>query len=60
MKCRLKYIGIFYKNFFYFWSFCLLTNVARYDIIWAGRSPSLRPEFVKILTMPNFGSTFTR
>ena len=51
MKCRLKYIGIFHKNFFNFCAFCLLTNVAQYGIIWAGRSPSNRPEFVKILTI---------
>ena len=51
LKCRLKYIGIFHKNFFDFCAICLLTNVARHDIIWAGRSPSLRPGFVKILTI---------
>lgn len=51
MKCRLKYIGIFHKNFFDFCAFCLLTNVAPYGIIWAGRPPTLRPEFVKILTI---------
>ena len=51
MKCRLKYTGIFHKKFFDFCAFYLLTNVAPYGIIWAGRPPTLRPEFVKILTI---------
>lgn len=45
------YRHFFIKIFFDFCAFYLLTNVAPYGIIWAGRSLSLRPGFVKILTI---------